>query len=61
MSAKSFIRTPEMQAIFVFKEKFNCTMKKKKVSMATVLAVLKHGGDHISNVTYPRLLNMVSF
>ena len=46
MGAKSFIGTPEMQRIFVLKDKLNCTMKKCMVSMATINTILKHGGGH---------------
>ena len=46
MGAKSFIGTPEMQRIFVLKDKLNWTMKKCMVSMATVNAILEHGGVH---------------
>ena len=46
MGAKSFIGTPEMQRIFVLKDKLNCTMKKCMVSMATINAILEHGGVH---------------
>ena len=43
MGAKTFIGTPEMQRIFVFKDKLNCTMKKCIVSMATVNTIFEHG------------------
>ena len=46
MGAKSFIGTPEMQRIFVLKDKLNCTIKKCMVSMATINTFLKHGGGH---------------
>ena len=55
---------PRNTKIFVLKDKLNCTMKKCMASMATVDEILEHGGvqiDHISIVTYSRLLNMVSF
>ena len=46
MGAKSFIGTPEMQRIFVLKDKLNCTMKKCMVSMATINMILENGGGH---------------
>ena len=46
MGAKSFIGTPEMQRIFVLKDKLNCTLKKSMVSMVTVKPILEHGGVH---------------
>ena len=65
MGAKSIIGTPEMQRIFVIKDKLFCTKEKCMVSMATVNTILEHGGctyiiSHISAVTYPRPLNLVS-
>ena len=65
MGAKSFIGTPEMQIIFVLKDKLICTMKKCMVSMATVNFILKHpwGCTYkigpISTVDYPRPLNLI--
>ena len=43
MGAKSFIETPEMQRIFVLKDKLNFTMKSCMGSMATVNVILWHG------------------
>ena len=54
MGAKSFTGTPEMQRIFVLKEKLVCTMKKCMVSMATVNVVLEHGGVHTKYWLYLR-------
>ena len=56
MGAKSFIGTPEMQRIFVLKDKLNCTMKKSIVSMATVKPILEHGGVHRKLTISPLLL-----
>ena len=56
MGAKSFIGTPEMQRIFVLKDNLNCTMKKCMVSMATVNAILEHGGVHTKLTISPLLL-----
>ena len=56
MGAKSFIGTPEMQRIFVLKDKLNCTMKKSMVSMATVKPILGHGGVHRKLTISPLLL-----
>ena len=56
MGAISFIGTPEMQIIFVLKDKRFCTMKKCMVSMATVNVVLEHEGVHIKLAISPLLL-----
>ena len=54
--AKSFIGTPEMQTIFVVKDKLFCSMKKCMVSMATISMILDHGGVHTRLVIFPLLL-----
>ena len=59
MGAKSFIGTPEMQRIFVLKEKLVCTMRKCMVSMATVNVILEHGGVHAKLVISPLLLTLI--
>ena len=41
MGAKSFIGTPEMQRIFVLKDKLNCTMKKCMVLNGGLLNLYK--------------------
>ena len=46
MDAKSYIGTPEMQRIFVLKDKLSCTIKKRMVSMATADVILEHWGVH---------------
>ena len=56
MGAKSFIGTPEMQIIFVLKDKLFCTMQKYMVSMATVNVILEHGVVHTKLVMSPLLL-----
>ena len=56
MGVKSFIGTPEMQKKFVLKDKLNCTMKKCLVSMATVKAILEHGGVHRKLTISPLLV-----
>ena len=57
MGAKSLIGTPEMQRIFVLKDKLICTMNKFMVSMAIVNMILEHGGVHTySAITYLRPL-----
>ena len=56
MGAKSFIGTLEMQRFFVPKEKLVCTLKKCIVSMATINAVLEHGGVHTKLIITPLLL-----
>ena len=43
MGAKSFIGTTEMQNKIVLKDKINSTLKKCKVSMATVNVILEIG------------------
>ena len=55
VGAKSFIGTPEMQRIFVLKDKLFCTMKECMVSMATINVILEHGGVHIKLVISPLL------
>ena len=40
MGAKSLIGTPDMQIIFVLKDKLICTMKKCMVSMPTVNIII---------------------
>ena len=56
VGAKSFIGTPEMQRIFVPKDKLNCTMKNCMVSMATVKAILEYEGVHRKLIISPLLL-----
>ena len=56
MGAKSFPGTPEIQRIFVHKDKLNCTMKKCMVSMATVNEIHEHGGVHTKLIISPLLL-----
>ena len=54
--AKLFIGTPEMQRIFVVKDKLFCSMKKCMVSMATINIILEHGGTHAKLDISPLLL-----
>ena len=54
--AKSVIWTPEMQRMFVLKDKLFGCMKKCMVSMATINMILEHGGVHTKLVIYPLLL-----
>ena len=58
MGVKSFIGIPEMQRIFVFKDKLVFTMKKCTVSMATVNMILEQGGVHTKLVIYLLLLTL---
>ena len=51
--AKSFIGTPEMQIIFVVKDKLFCSMKKCMVSMTTINLILANG-VYIQDWSYSR-------
>ena len=67
MGAKSFIGTPEMQRVFVVKDKLFCTMKsawfpwQQLTRFLSIGCTYKIGQISAVTCTYPRPLNLVSF